>query len=79
MLAQLLFDIIVKAVLRVAEKCFFADAVIVNNMTQLQRKEEKGMNTGTSPTGKVDARRRKEQEDVEMLLGMLIRALYRDQ
>ena len=58
------------AVLRVAKKRFLADAVITDNMVQLQRKEE-GEKKGTSRTGKVDGRRGKEGEGVQRLWGML--------
>ena len=69
-LAPLLFDMFFTAVLRVAEKCFLADAAITDNMVQLQRKE-KGEKKGTSRTGKVDGRRGKEGEEVQRLWGML--------
>ena len=52
-----------------AEKRFLADAAITDNMVQLQRKE-KGEKKGTSLTGKVDGRRRKEGEEVQRLWGM---------
>ena len=70
MLAPLLFNMFFTAVLRVAEKRFLADAAITDNMVQLQQKEE-GEKKGTSRTGKVDGRRRKEGEGVQRLWGML--------
>ena len=70
MLAPLLFNMFFTAVLRVAEKRFFADAAITDNMVQLQRKE-KGEKKGTSRAGKVDGRRGKEGEEVQKLRGML--------
>ena len=70
MLAPLLFNMYVTAVLRVAEERFLADAAITDNMVQLQRKEE-GEEKGTSCTGKVDGRRGKEGEGVQRLWGML--------
>ena len=41
-LAPLLFNIVFTPVLRVAEKSFTADAVIMDSMVQLQGKKEKG-------------------------------------
>ena len=71
-LAPLLFNMFITAVLRVAEKRFLADAAITDNMVQLQRKEEKGEKKGTSGTGKVDGRGGKEEEEeVQRLWGML--------
>ena len=61
MLAPLLFNMFVTAVLRVAEKRFLAVAPITDNMVQLQRKE-KGEMKGTSRTGNVDGRRGEEEE-----------------
>ena len=49
-LAPLLFNMFFTAVLRVAEKRFLADAAIMDNMVQLQRKE-KGEKKGTLHTG----------------------------
>ena len=69
-LAPLLFNMFFTAVLRVAEKCFLADAAITDNMVQLQRKE-KGEKKGNSRTGKVDGRRGKKGEEVQRLWGML--------
>ena len=69
-LAPLLFDMFFTVVLRVAEKHFFADAVITDNMVQLQR-NEKGEQKSTSRTRKVDGRRGKEGEEVLRLWGML--------
>ena len=54
----------------VAEKCFLADAAVMDNMVQLQRKK-KGEKKGTSRTGNVDGRRGKEEEDVQRWWGML--------
>ena len=69
-LAPLLFNMFFTAVLRVAEKRFFSDSSITDNMVQLQRKREKGEKEGTSRTGKVDGRGGKEEE-VQRLWGML--------
>ena len=55
-LAPLMFNMVFTAVLRVADKRFLSDAVITNNMVQLQRKKEKGEKKGTPRTGKVDER-----------------------
>ena len=54
MLAPVLFNMFFTAVLSVAEKRFLADAAIMDNMVQLQRKKKKGEKKGTSRTGKVD-------------------------
>ena len=54
-----------------AEKRFFADAAITDNIVQLQRKKEKGGKKGTPRTGKVDGRRGTEEEEVQRLWGML--------
>ena len=70
MLAPLLFNMFITAVLRVDEKRFLADAAITDNMVQLQRMEE-GEKKGISRTGKVDGRRGKEGEEVQRLWGML--------
>ena len=59
------------AVLRLAEKRFLADAAITDNMVQLQRKKEKGEKKGTSRTGQVDGRERKEEEEVQRLWGVM--------
>ena len=71
-LAPPLFNMFFMAVLRVAEKCFLADAAITDNMVQLQRKE-KSEKKGTSRTGKVDGRggKEEEEEEVQRLWGML--------
>ena len=65
-LAPLLFNTFITAVLRVAEKRFLADAAITDNMVHLQRKE-KGENKGTSRTGKANGRSGKEGEEVQRL------------
>ena len=70
-LAPLLFNMFFTAVLRVAEKRFLADAAITDNMVQLQRNQDKGEKKGISRTGKVDRRRGKEEEEVQILWGML--------
>ena len=70
-LAPLLFNMFFTAVLRVAEKRFLADAVITDNMVQLQQKKEEGEKMGTSRTGNVDGRRGKEEEKVQRLWDML--------
>ena len=69
-LAALLFNMFFTAVLRVAEKRFLADPATTDNGVQVQRKEE-GEKKGTSRTGKVDARRGEETEEVQILWGML--------
>ena len=61
-LAPMLFNMLFTAVLRVAEKRFLADAAITDNMVQLQRMKEEGEKKGTSRTGKLDGRGRKEEE-----------------
>ena len=66
-LAPLLFNMFFTAVLRVAENRFLADAAITDNMVLLQRKKEKGEKKGISRTSKVDARRGKEEEEVQRL------------
>ena len=55
-----------------AEKRYLADAdaAITNNMVQLERKE-KGEKKGLSRTGKVDGRGGKEEEEVQILWGVL--------
>ena len=70
MLAPLLLKIFSTAVLRVAEKCFLADAAVAIIMVQLQRKE-KSEKKGTSRTGKVDRRKALEGEEVQRSWGML--------
>ena len=60
------------AVLRVAEKRFFADAAITDNMVQLQQKNEKDEKKDTSRTGKIDGRQGKEEpEEVQRLWSLL--------
>ena len=79
-LAPLLFNTFITAVLRVAEKGFFVDAAIKDNMVQLHRKEEGEMN-GTSRTGKVDGREGKEGmrcKDCGGCCTRTMRASYRD-
>eukprot|EP00904_Undaria_pinnatifida_P002098 jgi/Undpi1/1188/HiC_scaffold_10.g04650.m1 len=68
-LAPLLFGMFFTAVLRVAEKCFLADAAITDDMVQLQRNNERGEKRGTSRTGKADGRRGKEEDGVQRLWG----------
>ena len=70
-LAPLLFNMFITAVLRVAEKRFLADAAITANMVQLQRKEEYEKEVTSRTTGKVDGRRGKEGDEVQRLWGML--------
>ena len=53
------------AVLRVAEKYFLAGAAIMDNVVQLQRKEEKGGRTGKPRAGKVDRWGGQEEEELE--------------
>ena len=69
-LAPLLFNMFITAILRVAEKGFLANAAITDNMVQLKQKE-RDEKKGTSRTGKVDGRRGKEGEGVQILWGML--------
>ena len=76
-LAPLLFNMFFTVVLRVAVKRFLADAVITDNMVQLQRKEE-GEKKGTSRTGKVDGRRGREGRDCGVCCTRTMRASYRD-
>ena len=73
-LAPLLLNMVFTAVLRVAEKYFLADAVITDNMVQIQRKERRrGGYKGKPRSGKVDRWGEKEEEEVEAqrLWGML--------
>ena len=63
-LAPLLFNMFFTAVLRVAEKRLLADAAIMDNMVQLQRKE-KGDKEGTPRTGEIDGRGGKGEEGVQ--------------
>ena len=58
------------AVLRVAEKRFTADAVIMDSMVQLQRKKEKGgKRRGRARAGRADGQRK--EEEAQTLWGML--------
>ena len=78
-LVPLLFDLFFTAVLRVAEKFFTADAVIMDSMVQLQRKKEKGgKRRGRARAGRADGQRK--EEEAQTLWGMLYadEALYRD-
>ena len=69
-LAPLLFNIFFKAVPHVAEKRFTADAVIMNSMVQLLRKQEKeGKKEGRARAGRVD--RQRKEEAAQTLWGML--------
>ena len=69
-LAPLLLNVFLTAVLRVAEKRFTADAVIMDSMVQLQRKKEKGgEEERRAQAGRLDGQR-KEQE-AQTLWGML--------
>ena len=57
-------------VLRVAEKRFTADAVIVDSMVQLQRKEEKReQKRARARSGRVD--RQRKEEEAQTMWGML--------
>ena len=60
-IVPLTFNVLLTAVLRVAEKRFLADAVIMDNTVQLQQKE-KGEKKGISRAGKVGGREGKEGE-----------------
>ena len=53
-LAPLLFSMFFAGVPRVAKKLLLADAFIMDNMMQLQRRKDKGDKMGTSRTGKVE-------------------------
>ena len=80
-LAPLMFNMFFTAVLRVAEKRFLADAAIVDNMVQPQRKKEKREKKGTPRTGKVDGkggRRRRRCRICRVLCTLTMRASYRD-
>ena len=55
-LAPLLFNTFLTAVVHAAEKRFVADAAIMDKTLQLQRKREKGEKSSTSRRGKVDGR-----------------------
>ena len=70
MLAPLLFNILLTAVLRVAEERFTADAVVMGSVVQLQRKKDKGgEKKGRARAGSVDGQRK--GEEVQTLWGML--------
>ena len=71
-LAPLLFNMFITAILRVSEKGFLADAAITDNMVQLQRKEE-GEKKGTLRTGRVDGRRGKEGGRSAEIVGYAVR------
>ena len=59
------------AVLGMADLRFLADAAIIDDMVQLQRKEE-GEKKGTSRAGKIDGLGEKEEEnEVQRLCDML--------
>ena len=61
-LAQRLFKLFFTALLRMAEKRFTADAVIMDSMVQLQRKKEKrGEKKGRTRGGRVDGQRKEEE------------------
>ena len=69
-LAPLLFNIFFTAALRVGEKRFIADAVIMDSMVQLQRKKETGRKKeGRARAGRVDGQRK--EEEAKALWGML--------
>ena len=53
-LAPLLFSMFFAGVPRVAKKLLLADAFIMDNMMQLQRRKDKGDKMGTSRTGNVE-------------------------
>ena len=55
-LAPLLFNMFFMAALCAADKRFLADAAIMDNMVQIQRKKEKGENNDKPRAGKVDGR-----------------------
>ena len=57
------------AVLRVAEKRFTADAVIMGSMVQIQRQKEKGGKKEGRHGPEVDGQRKK--EEAQTLWGML--------
>ena len=69
-LAPLLFNMFFTAVLRVGEKSFTADAVIMDSMVQLPREKEKvGKKKGRARAGRVDGQRK--EEEAKALWGML--------
>ena len=77
-LAPLVFDMFITAILRVAEKGFLADAAITDNKVRLQRNEG-GEKKGTSPTGKVDGRKGKRGRGGGAdIVGYAVRGRYGD-
>ena len=64
-LAPLLFNVFFTAVLRVAENRFLADAAIMENAVQLQRKKERAKKKGKRRAGKTNGRREEKEEEVQ--------------
>ena len=80
-LAPLLFNIVFTAVLRVAGKRVLADAAVMDNMVQLQRKKGKGEKKGTSLTAKSTGgaeRRRTRCRGCGLCCTLTMRASYCD-
>ena len=75
-LASLLFNIFFTAVLRVAEERFTTDAVIMDSMVQLQRKEKGGKKEGRTRAGRDDGQKGGGGPDIVGTPTM--QALYRD-
>ena len=78
-LALLLFNIFFTAVLRVAEKRFTADAVIMDSMVQLLRKEKgEKRRGGHRPEESTDRRRSRRPRRCGECCTLTMQALYRD-
>ena len=79
-LAPLLFNFFLTAVLRVAEKRFTADAVIMDSMVQLRRKKEKGekRRRGHGLEESTDLGRRRRPRRCGECCTLTMHALYRD-
>ena len=78
-LAPLLFNIFFTAVLRVAEKRFTADAVIMDSMVQLLRKEKgEKRRGGHRPEESTDRRRSRRPRRCGECCTLTMQALYRD-
>ena len=71
MLAPLLLNMFFTAVLRVVEKRVLADAAVMDNMVQLERKKDKGEKKGNPRARKVHGREKEEEEVTQELWGML--------
>ena len=79
-LAPLLLNIFFTAAVRVAEKRFTADAVIMDSMVQLQRKKEKGgkRRGGHGPEESTGRGRRRRPRSCGECCTLTMQALYRD-